>query len=131
MPRPDSAAPAYSDYRAVTDSKGVLLTCETMKKTAGTFWESMTDNASVNRNTALEISHFFKTGPFKKLTLTNCTSGISKHVPISVIQHDRDHVYDGRIILTQALTELLHVKEADQIRVEVVHGGGILGWEGI
>lgn len=131
MSRPAGAAPAYSDYRATTDAKGVLLTCETLKKTAGTFWESMTDNASLNRNTALEISHFFKTGPFKKLTVTNSSNGISKHVPISVIQHDRDHVYDGRIILTQALSELLHVKEGDQIRVEVVHGGGILGWEGI
>jgi predicted regulator of Ras-like GTPase activity (Roadblock/LC7/MglB family) len=129
--RPVSAAPAYSDYRAVTDEKGVLLTCETMKKTAGTFWESMADNASINRDTAFEISNFFKTGPFKKLTVSNRTNGISKHVPISVIQHDRDHVYDGKIILTQALTELLHVKEGDQIRVEVVHGGGILGWEGI
>lgn len=125
------AVPAYSDYRAVSDVKGVLLVCETMKKTAGTFWESMTDNASVNRDTALEISDFFKTGPFKKLTVTNCTTGISKHVPISVIQHDRDHAYDGKIILTLALTELLNVKEGDQIRVEVVIGGGILGWEGI
>lgn len=124
-------APAYSDYRAVTDSKGVLLACETMKKTAGTFWESMTDNASINRDTALEISDFFKTGPFKKLTVTNRTTGVSKHVPISVIQHDRDHAYDGKIVLTQSLTELLNVKEGDQIRVEVVRGGGILGWDGI
>jgi len=131
VPRSDSAAPSSSDYRAVTDAKGVLLTCETMKKTAGTFWDSMADNASVNRNTALEISHFFKTGPFKKLTITNPSTGVSKHVPISVIQHDRDHVYDGKIILTQALTELLHAKEGDQVRVEVVHGGGFLGWEGI
>jgi predicted regulator of Ras-like GTPase activity (Roadblock/LC7/MglB family) len=130
-PRSVGTTPAYSDYRALTDSKGVLLACETMKKTAGTFWESMADNASVNRDTALEISDFFKTGPFKKLTVTNRTTGISKHVPVSVIQHDRDHVYDGKIILTQALTELLRVKEGDQIRVEVVHGGGILGWEGI
>lgn len=130
-PRPASAASAYSDYRAVTDTKGVLLTCEIMKKTAGTFWESMADNASVNRDTALEISNFFSTGPFKKLTVTNQTTGISKHVPISVIQHDRDHIYDGKIILTQSLTELLHVKEGDQIRVEVVVGGGILGWDGI
>lgn len=124
-------APAYSDYRAVSDAKGVLLSCETMKKTAGTFWESMADNASVNRDTALEISNFFKTGPFKKLTVTNRTTGISKHVPITVIQHDRDHVYDGRIILTQALKELLGVSDGDQIRVEVVNGGGILGWDGI
>ena len=123
--------PTYSNYRAASDTKGVLLACETMKKTAGTFWESMADNASVNRDTAFEISNFFKTGSFKKLTITNCTTGNSKHVPISVIQHDRDHVYDGKIILTQALTELLHVKEGDLVRVEVVHGGGILGWDGI
>ena len=129
--RATGTSPAYTGYRALADSKGVLLACETMKKTAGTFWESMTDNASVNRNTALEISDFFKTGPFKKLTVTNRTTGISKHVPISVIQHDRDNVYDGKIILTQSLTELLNVKEGDQIRVEVVTGGGILGWEGI
>lgn len=124
-------APAYPDYRAVSDTKGVLLACQTMQKTAVTFWESMADNASINRTTALEISDFFKTGPFKKLTITNRTTGISKHVPISVIQHDRDRVYDGKIVLTQSLTELLNVKEGDQIRVEVVHGGGILGWEGI
>ena len=86
-----AAAPVYSDYRAVTDAKGVLLTCEIITKTAGTFWDSMTDHASINRNTALEVSNFFNTGPFKKLTLTNRTSGVSKHVPVTVIQHDRDH----------------------------------------
>ena len=129
--KPAGAAPAYSNYRALTDEKGVLLACEIMQKTAGTFWDSMTDSASVNRNTSLEISDFFKTGPFKKLTITNPISGISKHVPVTVIQHDRDHVYDGKIILTQALAELLYVKEGDQVRVEVVVGGGIFGWEGI
>jgi hypothetical protein len=91
----------------------------------------MANNASINQDTAFEISNFFKTGPFKKLTLTNCTTGISKHVPISVIKHDRDRLYDGKIILTQALTELLHIKEGDHIRVGVVVAGGILGWEGI
>ncbi|HIJ81312.1 MAG TPA: hypothetical protein HPP76_06360 [Desulfuromonadales bacterium] len=130
--RPVAAtAPAYSNYRAESDAKGVLLQCEIMKKTAGTFWESMTENASINRDTALEVSNFFSTGPFKKLTLTNRTSGVSKHVPVSVIQHDRDHVYDGRIILTKALAELLNVNEGEHLRAEVVRGGGILGWEGI
>ncbi|MBW4055140.1 MAG: hypothetical protein HIU83_07025 [Proteobacteria bacterium] len=126
-----AGAAVYSTYRALADAKGVLLTCETMKKTAGTFWDSMTDSASINRDTALEISNFFKVGPFKKLTVTNRTAGISKNVPITVIKHDRDHVYDGKIILTQSLTELLHVNEGDQVRVEVIVGGGILGWEGI
>ena len=128
---PSRSAGAYQDYRATTDAKGVLLACKIMQKTGGTFWESMTDNASVNRDTALEVSNFFKTGSFKKLTVTNTSNGISKHVPIAVIQHDRDHIYDGKIILTQSLTELLHAKEGDQIRVAVVIGGGILGWDGI
>ncbi len=131
VPRSMTAAPAYSDCRAVTDAKGVLLTCEIIKKTAGTFWDSMTDHASVNRNTALEISNFFNTGPFKRLTLSNCRTGVSKHVPINVIQHDRDHSYDGKVLVSLALAEQLNIKEGDQIRSEVVVGGGILGWEGI
>jgi hypothetical protein len=129
--RQATAAPVYSDYRAVSDAKGVLLTCEIIKKTAGTFWESMSDQASVNRNTALEVSNFFNTGPFKKLTISNRTSGVSKHVPVTVIQHDRDHVYDGKVLVTLALAELLKVKEGDQVRAEVVTGGGYFGWEGI
>jgi hypothetical protein len=130
-PRTAPAAPVYSDYRAVTDEKGVLLTCEIIMKTAGTFWESMSDQASINRNTAFEVSNFFNSGPFKKLTLANLRSGVSKHVPVSVIQHDRDHAYDGKILITLALAELLKVKEGDQIRAEVVKGGGLFGWEGI
>lgn len=129
--RPLTATPAYSDYRAITDAKGVLLACEIIKKTAGTFWDSMTDHASVNRNTALEISNFFNTGPFRKLTLTNCKTGVSKHVHINVIQHDRDHSYDGKVLVSLALAEQLNIKEGDQLRSEVVVGGGILGWEGI
>lgn len=129
--RQTAATHTYSDYRAVTDAKGVLLTCEIIRKTAGTFWESMTDQASINRNTAIEVSNFFSAGPFKKLTITNRASGISKHVPVTVIQHDRDHVYDGKVLLTLALAELLNVKEGDQIRAGLQIGGGFLGWEGI
>lgn len=130
-PRPAVAAPVYSDYRAVTDAKGVLLSCEIIRKTAGTFWDSMSDQASVNRSTALEVSNFFNTGPFKKLTVSNRSSGISRHVPVTVIQHDRDHAYDGKLLVTLALAEVLKVKEGDQVRAEVVVGGGYFGWEGI
>lgn len=129
--RPPAAAPIYSDYRAVTDAKGVLLTCEVIMKTAGTFWDSMSDHASINRNTALEVSNFFSTGPFKKLTITNRTSGVCKQVPVTVIQHDRDHAYDGKALVSLALAELLKVKDGDQIRAEVVAGGGLFGWDGI
>jgi hypothetical protein len=48
-----------------------------------------------------------------------------------VIQHDRDHVYDGKVLVTLALAELLKIKDGDQIRAEVVQGKGFLGWEGI
>jgi predicted regulator of Ras-like GTPase activity (Roadblock/LC7/MglB family) len=129
--RPAVAAPVYSDYRAVSDAKGVLLTCEVITKTAGTFWDSMSDHASLNRNTALEVSNFFSTGPFKKLTISNRSSGVSKHVPVTVIQHDRDHSYDGKVLVSLALSELLKVKDGDQIRAEVVAGGGMFGWDGI
>jgi len=50
---------------------------------------------------------------------------------VTVIQHDRDHSYDGKVLVTLALAELLKVKEGDQIRAEVVVGGGYFGWEGI
>jgi len=129
--RPVTAAPIYSDYRALVDDKGVLLTCEIIKKTAGTFWDSMSDQASINRNTAFEISSFFKSGPFKKLTITNRVSKGSKSVPVTIIEHDRDHAYDGKVLVTLALAELLNVGEGDQIRAEAVIGGGLFGWEGI
>lgn len=125
------AASVHPDYRAVTDAKGVLLTCEVIRKTAGTFWDSMSDQACINRTTAVQVSNFFNTGPFKKLTLTNCSSGVGKHVPLSVIQHDLDNTYDGKVLVTLALAELLKVRDGDRIRAQVVVGGGFFGWEGI
>lgn len=121
-PRPVTAAPA--GYRAVSDDKGVLLTCEVMKN-AETFFG--VDAASVNKNTAAEISGFFETGPFKKLTVTNLANGIKKRVPVSVLPHDRDGAYDGKISPSKSLFESLRAKEGDQVRVEIVTGGGLFG----
>lgn len=121
-PRPATAAP--DRYRAVSDGKGVLLTCEIMKN-AETFFG--VDAASVNKNTALEISSFFETGPFKKLTITNLANGIKKRVPVSILPHDRDGAYDGKISPSKSLFESLHAKEGDQVRVEIVVGGGLFG----
>lgn len=129
--RQAGAAHTFSDYRALSDSKGVLLTCEIIRKTAGTFWESMSDHASINRNTALEVSNFFNTGPFKKMTITNCTRGVGKHIPVTVIQHDRDNAYDGKVLVTLALAEQLKLNDGGRVRVEVLVGSGLLGWEGI
>lgn len=122
VPRPATAAP--DRYRAVSDGKGVLLTCEVMKN-AETFFG--VDAASVNKNTALELSSFFETGPFKKLTITNLANGIKKRVPVSVLPHDRDGAYDGKISPSKSLFESLRAKEGDQVRVEIVTGGGLFG----
>lgn len=122
VPRP---ATAVTDrYRAVSDGNGVLLTCEIMKN-AETFFG--VDAASVNKNTALEISSFFETGPFKKLTITNLANGIKKRVPVSVLPHDRDGAYDGKISPSKSLFESLRAKEGDQVRVEIVTGSGLFG----
>ncbi|MDD2539925.1 MAG: roadblock/LC7 domain-containing protein [Desulfuromonadaceae bacterium] len=125
-PMPVSFVP--DRYRAVSDGKGVLLTCKIMKNATALFG---TDSASVNKNTALEISAFYETGPFKKLTITNPANGISVRVPTSVIQYDRDGANDGKISPSTSLLETLHAKEGDQVRVEIIKGGGIFGWDGI
>ena len=114
-----------------TDEKGVILTTEIMKKTASTFWDSMTESASVGRNTALDISNHFNIGPFKHLTLYNKANGKSARIPVQIIQYDKDGSYNGKIVITLSLAEQLKVKDGDQLVAEATKGGGILGWEGI
>lgn len=114
-----------------TDEKGVILTTEIMKKTAATFWDSMTESASVGRNTALDISNHFNIGPFKRLTLYNKSNGKSARVPVQIIQYDKDGSYNGKIVVTLSLAEQLKVKNGDQLVAEATVGGGVLGWEGI
>jgi hypothetical protein len=35
------------------------------------------------------------------------------------------------VLVSLALAELLKLKDGDQVRAEVVSGGGLFGWEGI
>jgi predicted regulator of Ras-like GTPase activity (Roadblock/LC7/MglB family) len=114
-----------------TDEKGVILTVEILKKTASTFWDSMTESASIGRNTALDISNHFNMGPFKHLTVYNKANGKSARVPVQVIQYDKDGSYNGKIVVTLSLAEQLKVKDGEQLVVEATKGGGVLGWEGI
>ncbi len=121
-PRPVSTAP--DRYRAVPEGKGILLTCETMKDAEVFFG---VDSASVNKNTIRAISEYFETDPVKKLTITNLANGTKKTVPVSVLPHDRDGVYDGKISPSKSLYESLRVKEGDQVRVEIATGGRFFG----
>jgi predicted regulator of Ras-like GTPase activity (Roadblock/LC7/MglB family) len=114
-----------------TDEKGVILTVEILKKTASTFWDSMTDRASIAQTTSHDISNHFKIGPFKNLTLYNKVSGKSARVPVQVIQYDKDSSYSGKIVVTLSLAEQLQVKDGDQLVAEAVVGGGMFGWDGI
>jgi len=114
-----------------TDEKGVILTTEILKKTASTFWDSMTNSASITKTTALDISNHFNIGPFKHLTIYNKTSGKSARVPVQVIQYDKDGSYNGKIVITLSLAEQLQAKEGDQLIAEAVVGGGLFGWDGI
>ena len=114
-----------------TDEKGVILTTEILKKTASTFWDSMTESASIAKTTAHDISNHFNIGPFKNVTLYNKVTGKSARVPVQVIQHDKDGCYNGKIVITLSLAEQLQAKDGDQLVAEAVVGGGYFGWEGI
>lgn len=118
-PSPGTAAPAR--YRPVSNGKGVLLTCETMENAESFFG---VDAATISKTTALAISDFFGTESFKKLTITNLSNDIKKSVPVSVLPHDREGAYDGKISPSKSLFQSLKAKEGDQVVVEVVTGGG-------
>ncbi len=118
---PHTVTPSSNRYRALSNEKGVLLTCETMKNAESFFG---VESATVNKATALAISDFFETDSFKKLTITNLSNGIKKSVSASVLPHDREGVYDGKISPSPSLLQSLKAKEGDQVVVEVVTGRG-------
>ena len=111
--------------------KGVLLTLEVLKTTAGTYWDQMLETVALNRETALQISNHYKSGGFKKIKLTNRTAGVSKVYPVRIIVDDKEHTYDGKIIVSLAVEEYLKAKPGDAMVGELNIGGGIFGWEGI
>ena len=111
--------------------KGVMLVVEVLADTGGTYWEQMHASASINRETALQISNTYQTRQFKKIRLTNQRTGVSKVFPVHVIADDKDHRYDGRIILSRSAQEALKVDPGGQIVGELNVGGGLFGWEGI
>jgi predicted regulator of Ras-like GTPase activity (Roadblock/LC7/MglB family) len=124
LPIPHLVSAVPDRYRAVSNGKGVLLTCETMKNAESFFG---VDAATINKTTTLAISDFFEIDSFKKLTITNLSNGIKKRVAVSVLPHDRERIYDGKISPSKSLFQSLKAKEGDQVVVEVVTGGGFFG----
>lgn len=132
LPTSDSVTPASFIPAGIrTDSKGVILTTETLKKTASTFWDSMVEEASVNRETAAAICNHFNIPPFERLVLHNRQTDSSANVRVKIIQHDKVGCYDGKIVITLALAERLTVNSGGQLVAEAIVGGGLFGWEGI
>lgn len=132
LPPPDTVIPASSVPAGIqTDSKGIILTTETLKKTASTFWDSMIEDASVNRETAAAICNHFNIPPFDRLVLHNRQTDSSANVRVKIIQRDKDGSYDGKIVITLALAEKLKVINGGQLVAEAIIGGGLFGWEGI
>ena len=108
-----------------------LLRVSILEKTGGTFWESMEEHISVNRATCRSIWRHSSSNPSKKFILANLKTGVSSNIPLQIIEHDKESLYDGMVVLTLAAAEHLGVKEGDQGTVEVPKGTGLFGWEGI
>lgn len=111
--------------------KGVLLALDVLASSGGTYWDQMLETVAVNQATAMQISNHFKTGRFKKIKLTNQAAGISKVYPVRIIVDDKEHLYDGKIIVSMSVEEHLKAKPGDLLVGELSIGGGVFGWEGI
>ena len=110
---------------------GVTLTVQAMKNTANTYWDNMVEMVTLNRGTSVLISDAFKSGPFKKLKLTNPVNGLNKKFPIYIIKDDAEHLFDGKAVVSLASMESIGVEPGDAVIAEIVIGGGLFGWEGI
>lgn len=102
-----------------------------VEKSAGTFWDSMSEQVSVNRATCRSIWRHYSSRPSKKFSLTNLKNKVNAIVPLHVIEDDKESLFDGRVLITIATAEHLHVQEGDRLEVTVPHGTGMFGWEGI
>jgi predicted regulator of Ras-like GTPase activity (Roadblock/LC7/MglB family) len=113
------------------DGKGVTLAVEIMKSSANTYWTQMSELVALNRGTALQLSNFYKTGTFKKIKLTSTVAGRSKTFPVMIIADDQEQRYNGRVVISLASAEALQLKQDDTLKVELLVGTGLFGWQGI
>ena len=109
----------------------MLLQVQIVEKSGGTFWDSMTEQVSVNRATCRSIWRHYSSRPSKKFTLMNPANNLSTIIPLHIIEDDKENLFDGRVLITIAVAEHLQVKEGDRVIIEVPKGTGLFGWEGI
>lgn len=109
----------------------MLLQVQVVEKSAGTFWDSMEEQVSVNRATCRSIWRHYSVRPSKKFTLTNPRNKQQTTIPLSVIEDDKESLFDGKVLITLAAAEHLKVVEGEQVVVTVPIGTGLFGWEGI
>lgn len=109
----------------------ISLQVEVMEKTAGTFWESMTESVAMTKAVALAVSNACGTGPFRKIRLRNPSDGKKKVFPVRLIHEPKGATLEGKVVLTLAVAEALGVRRGDTVIVETATGEGIFGWEGI
>ncbi len=72
---------------------------------------------AVSQPTSTSISDFYKS-PFKKLILTNATTGTSGTFPVMVMK-DLDQHFDGTIIIGPGIEKKLKVSEGEKIEVRL------------
>lgn len=109
----------------------MFLQVQVVEKSAGTFWDSMKEQISVNRATCRSIWRHYSSRPSKKFSLTNPRNKVNTIAPLYIIEDDKENIYDGRVLITLAAAEHLQVKKGDRVMVEVPKGTGLFGWEGI
>lgn len=109
------------------DDKGVILTIDSMKISAGLKWNQMEENIAISTALAREIQKVLKTGTFKKIKLSNKTAGCSKSFTVTTFERDNSQLPDDKIVLTLAAAEALKAKPGDEITAEP-STGGLFGW---
>ena len=72
---------------------------------------------ALSQPTSSYISEFYKS-PFKKLILTNTTSGTNGTFPVMVMK-DIDQQFDGTIIIGPGIEKKLKVSEGDKVEIRL------------
>jgi hypothetical protein len=109
------------------EGKGVILTVDSMKISAGLKWNQMEENIAISTTLAREIQIVLKTGTFKKIKLSNKSAGCSKTFTVITFERDNNQQPDDKIVLTLAAAEALKAKPGDEVTAEP-STGGLFGW---
>lgn len=116
-----SPEPANTRELRLND-RGVVLTVDTIYAPSKIRWNQTEKEAAINNILALQLAAIFKTGPFKKIKLTNNDTKISKVLKIITYESDSGQFLNYTVGLTTAASEALAVKPGDTITAESATG---------